>query len=121
MSLCHHLVPNEIDSTISVDPVNSYNEVGSKITFTCSIVYHKPSYIDINTGIYVEWIHGRSILNTTTNLADYSFKFTIDILKLSDAGQYNCSYHIFPTISNPNIQNSKRQFSSTSISAISKS
>ena len=121
MSKCYYLVPNEIDSIISVDPVNSYYKVGSKITLTCSIVYHKPSYIGINTGIYVEWIHGRSILNTTTNSTKHSFNFIVDDLKLSDAGQYNCSYYIFPTISNPNIRHSTRQFISTSISTISKS
>ena len=69
----------------------------------------------------MEWIRERSILNTTTNSNKNSFNFTIDKLNLSDAGQYNCSYYIFPKISNPNIKHSKRQFNSTNISAISKS
>ena len=123
MSFCHHLVPNEIDSSISIDPVNSMNsyyEVGSTITLSCSIVYHQSSHIDINAGIYIEWIHGGSILNKTTNLADHSFNFTIDELKLSDTGQYKCSYYIFPTI-NPYIQKSERKFESASITTISKS
>ena len=69
----------------------------------------------------MEWIQGESILNTTTNLTDHSFNFMVNELKLSDAGKYDCSYYIFPTISNPYIQQSERKFGSINITAISES
>lgn len=107
---------------ISVNSMNSGYEVGSTITLTCSIVYHQSSYIDIDTEIYMEWIRGESILkNTTNSLANQSFCFKINELKLSDAGKYNCSYYISPTESNPNIRQSERKFDSVSIITMSKS
>ena len=115
------LVCNEIHSNVHTNPFISYYEVGSNVTLTCSLSYNKSSFIDVNTTVYMEWTYEKSIINTTNaTLDNYFFQYTVDELKLSDAGLYNCSYFIYPAVFTPYIKPSKKHFDVTNITIISK-
>ena len=114
-------VPNKIDSTTAVSPASSYYEVGSNVTLTCSLSYKKSSFTDVNTTVYMEWTYENSIINATnTTLDNFFFQYTVDDLKLSNAGLYNCSYFIYPIMSTPYIKPSKKHFDVINITVISK-
>lgn len=120
--LYYFIVPNEIYSNISTNPVKTFYEVGSNVTLTCSISYHKSPYIDVSTTIYMEWICNKrkgSIISTIFD--DYSFHYDVDELKLSDAGEYICLYYINPTVFNPYIKPSENKYHITNITVLSKS
>ena len=119
------LVPNDFNSTVSIHPGNFYYEIGSNVTLNCSIKYQvEPSYIDVNTTLYMEWSYKSYIKNATIPLggdAQYSLDYTISWLKLSDAGQYFCLHLITAAMSDPNIKSSSIKSKTASIRAISKS
>ena len=121
------LVPNEINSTASINPLNSYYEVGSNITLTCSISYHKQLYIDIETVISIIWTNKENnFFNSTTiplikDYTEHSFQYHVANFNLSDAGQYKCS-NIHDTQQKHNfIQSSDSKYNYINITAISKS
>ena len=118
------LVPNDFDSTISIHPGNFYYEIGSNVTLKCFINYQKSSYIDVNTTLYMEWSYKGYTENATIPLggdAKHSLDYTIDWLKLSDAGHYICLHFITAAVSDPNIKFSSIKSNTASIRAISKS
>ena len=119
------LVPNEIESTLSTNPIKSYYEVGSNITLTCPIIHHKSPYIDVSTNVYMHWSHEGNERDFTTisflNYTEYYFNYTINNLKLSDAGKYTCTYYINTDGYEPYILNSTIIDYDTNITAISKS
>ena len=118
------LVPNDINSTISIHPDSFYYEIGSNVTLNCSINYQESSYIDINTTLYMEWSYKSYTKNAIIPLggdAEHSLDYTINWLKLSDAGQYLCLHFITAAVSDPNIKCSSIKNKTASIRAISKS
>ena len=118
------LVPNDFNSTISIHPDNFYYEIGSKVTLKCFINYRKSSYIDVNTTLYMEWSYERYTENANIPLggdAEHSLDYTINRLKLSDAGQYFCLHFITVPGGDPNIKFSSFKSNTASIRSISKS
>ena len=119
------LVPNEIETTLSANPIESYYEVGSNVILTCSFSYLKPSYIDISTNVYMHWSHDESEKNSTIiplmDNTEYYFTYTINNLHLSDAGKYTCTYNIKTENYKPYIHNSATKNDITNITTISKS
>ena len=121
------LVPNKINSTTSTDPLNSYYEVGSDISLNCSISYHKPSYIDIDTDVSIRWTNKENnFLNNTTiplikDYTEHTLQYHVTNFNLSDAGKYKCSI-IHQTQQNHSfIQSSDSKYNYIDITAISKS
>ena len=118
------LVPNDFNSTISIHPNNFYYEIGSNVTLNCSINYQESSYIDINTTLYMEWSYKSYTKNAIIPLAgdvEQSLDYTINRLKLSDAGQYFCLHFITAAMSDLNIKSSSIKNKTASIRSISKS
>ena len=118
------LVPNGINSTISIHPDSFYYEIGSNVTLNCSINYKESSYIDVDTDLYMEWNYKGYTENINIPLggdAEYSLDYTINQLKLSDAGQYYCLHFITAPGGDPNIKSSSIKSKTASIRAISKS
>ena len=118
------LVPNDFNSTTSIHPDNVYYEIGSNVTLNCSINYQESSYIDVNTTLYMEWSYKSYTKNASIPLggdAEHSLDYTINWLKLSDAGQYLCLHFITAAVSDPNIKSSSIKSKTASIKAISKS
>ena len=118
------LVPNDISSTISIDPDKFYYEIGSNVTLSCSINHQKSSYIDVDSTLYVEWNY-KNYTKITDILLDrdvrHSLEYTIYWLKLSDAGQYYCLHYITATVGDSNIISSSIINKTASIRANSKS
>ena len=121
------LVPNEINSTTSINPLNSYYEVGSDITLNCSISYNKPSYIDIGTNVSIKWNNNENnFLNNTTipfikDYTEHTFQYHVTNFNLSDAGKYKCSIIHQTQQKYDFIQNSDSKYNYIDITAISKS
>ena len=118
------LVPNDFNSTISVHPDSLYYEIGSNATLSCSINYQDSSYIDVNTILYIEWSYKSYTKNANISLggdAEHSLDYTINRLKLSDAGQYICLHFITAAVNDLNIKSSSSKNKTASIRAISKS
>ena len=118
------LVPNDFNSIISIHPNNFYYEIGSNVTLNCSINYQESSYIDVNTTLYMEWNYKSYTKNANILLggdAEHSLDYTINQLKLSDAGHYICLHFITAAVSDPNIKSSSIKSNTASIRAISKS
>ena len=118
------LVPNYFNSTISIHPNNFYYEIGSNVTLNCFINYQESSYVDVGTDIYMEWKYKSYTKNVSIPLggdAEHSLDYTINWLKLSDAGQYLCLHFITAAVSDPNIKSSSIKSKTASIRAISKS
>ena len=118
------LVPNDISSAISIDPDNFYYEIGSNVTLGCSINYQISSHIDVDSTLYIEWNY-KNYTKITNILLDrdvkHSLEYTINWLKLSDAGQYYCLHYITATVGDPNIISSSIKNKTASIRANSKS
>ena len=118
------LVPNDFNSTISIHPDSFYYEIGSNVSLNCSINYQESSYIDVNTALYMEWNYKSNTKNANILLggdAEHSLDYTINQLKLSDAGHYICLHFITAAVSDPNIKSSSIKSNTASIRAISKS
>ena len=114
-------VTNEIESTTAVNPDTSYYEVDSNINLTCSIRYVQSTYIDVGTRVHINWMPGG--VSTSTVLHEntsHSLQYTIQNLKLSQAGQYKCLYSIDTAEPNFYINPSVTKSDVISITAISK-
>ena len=94
-----------------MDPVQSYYEVGSNITLTCSVTYPNSPLIDINTTVYIHWRNYSNItIQSYTAPNDYkehTLNYTISNMRLSDAGQYTCYFFINVTTNRHHIIESK--------------
>ena len=118
------LVPNEIDSAVYVNPNQTYYEVGSEITLTCAISYYKPSYIDVNTRVYMQWTKEINLTDITIPLieiTEHNLTHTINSLKLSNAGMYSCTFFIETVDFEPSIPHSSVKDDAIGVIAISKS
>ena len=95
------LVPND---KIPVIPHQSVYDAGSDITLSCSVIYPYSSYIDIDTNLTLQWFNSSNhTLNSSTIINDYNghtLTYTISNARLSDAGQYTCSFFINTSVPN---------------------
>ena len=97
----HVTVPNTVIPAIVLTPHQSEYAVGNDITLSCSVIYSFPH--DLDTNLTIQWLNSSShILHSITNINNYTehtLNYTIYNSRLSDAGQYTCSFFI--TTSNP--------------------
>ena len=114
------LVPNRVKPTIH--PLKSH-EVASSVTLSCSVTYPQSDLIDVATNVILQWSdYANHILNFSDDpLTDYAtLNYTISNVKLSDAGQYNCSSFISTTTDNPFIMTSDTMTNMVNVSINSK-
>ena len=86
------LVPSSTNEFVDLNPSQSYYEVGSSVMLTCSIpISH---YIDTNVIIYIQWNNNNTqSISIKSNIKEFNHSITLNQLKLSDAGEYNCTYY----------------------------
>ena len=121
--LFYIIVPNEYSSSITVNPDKSYYDIGSSIVLHCNVLYHKSLLIDVKTSLFMEWSYINGIKNTAFPLndnAEHTINYTINNIKLSDAGQYTCSYYINTLVDHLHILHSANKTIYTNITAASK-
>ena len=115
------LVPNRVTPTIY--PLKSLYEVASSVTLSCSVTYPQSDLIDVATNMILQWSnYSNHVLDFSIGpLTDYAtLNYTISNVKLSDAGQYNCSSFINTTTDNPFILTSDTMTNVVNVSINSK-
>ena len=114
------LVPNRVRPTIH--PLKSHYEVASNVTLFCSVTYPQSDLIDVATNMTLQWYSNHHVMNFSVGpLTDYAtLNYTISNVKLSDAGQYNCSSFISTTTDNPFILTSDTMTNMVNVSINSK-
>ena len=105
----------------TIHPLKSHYEVASNITLSCSVTYPQSDLIDFATNMILQW-HSNHVMNFSVGpLTDYAtLNYTISNVKLSDAGQYNCSSFINTTTDNPFILKSDTMTDMVNVSINSK-
>ena len=92
------LVPNDKVPVINLIPHQSVYGPGSDIILSCSVTYPYSSYIDVNASLTLQWFNSSNhTLNSSTIINDYNgqtLTYIISNARLSDAGQYICSFFI---------------------------
>ena len=83
--------------TLTITPFDSYYEAGSNVTLSCNVAEPTP-LVDINTTVYVMWMSHKSLLSQI--FIQNLFNHTIENVKLSDAGEYNCTYYLTSATNN---------------------
>ena len=115
------LVPNRVRPTIH--PLKTHYEVASNVILSCSVTYPQSDLNDVATNMILQWFnYSNHVLSVHVGpLTDYAtLNYTISNVKLSDAGQYNCSSFINTTTDNPFILTSNTMTNMVSVSIISK-
>ena len=87
-----------------VHSLKSPYEVASNVTLSCSVIYPQSDLIDVDTNMILQLSnYSNHVLNFSVDpLTDYAtLNYTISNVKLSDAGQYNCSSFINITTDSP--------------------
>ena len=115
------LVPNRVRPTIH--PLKSHYEVASNVTLSCSVTYPQSDLIVVDTNVILQWSnYSNLVLNFSVGpLTDYAtLNYTISNVKLSDAGQYNCSSFINTTTKNLFILTSDTMTNAVTVSINSK-
>ena len=103
-------VPNTVIPAIVLIPHQSEYNVGNDITLSCSVIYSFPH--DLDTNLTIQWLNSSNhTLHSITNINNYTehtLNYTIYNSRLSDAGQYTCSFFINTSISHPYISSSNK-------------
>ena len=74
-----------------VTPSQSYYEVDSSVTLTCSVPISR--YIDTDVIINIQWNNNNTqSISVESNIKKFNHSITLHQLKLSNAGEYNCIY-----------------------------
>ena len=112
---CYIIVP--INSTsLVLNALQSHYEVGSNVTLTCSVTKPNPHHVDIDTTVNIQWSSKKNPLKQyNTHSYNKGFTHTLDNVKLSDAGEYNCSYYLTSANDNPYIKPSDIKMEATSV------
>ena len=99
-----------------ITPKKFYHRVGSNITFTCSVPLS--SYVDIDTILIIRWSNNVSQMINLLSHSDHEFhehNITVSSLKLTDAGEYTCTYYFINTINNEFVIDSDEKIVNTSV------
>ena len=87
-----YLVPSSINEFVDLNPSRSYYEVGSSVMLNCSIPISR--YIDTDVIINIQWNNNiTQSISVESNIKEFNHSITLNQLKLSDAGEYNCTYY----------------------------
>ena len=113
------LVPSSINAFVDLIPSQSYYEVGSsvKLTFRVPISH----YIDTDVIINIQWnINTSQSISIEPSIEKFNHSITLNQLKLSDAGEYNCTYYFSSANKNQFVISNYRKTVTNSISIKSK-
>ena len=87
-----HVVPSLINALVDLTPSQAYYEAGSDVLLTCSIPIS--CYIDTDVIINIQWNNSiTQSISVESNIKEFNHSITLNRLKLSDAGEYNCTYY----------------------------
>ena len=88
-----------------LSPTESYYEVGTDVTLSCKVTDPNSPLVDINTTVNIKWSSNKSI-SQQHSIHPYNsyFNHTLTNIKLSNAGEYNCTYYLNSTTNNPYIK-----------------
>ena len=116
------LVSNGNIPVINLIPHQSVYNTGSDITLSCSVFYkYSSTYIDANTNLTLQWFNSSNhTLNSSTIINDYNghtLTYTISNARLSDAGQYTCSFFISTSVPHIVASNSTENFITINITS----
>ena len=106
-------------ASVGLTPSKSYYEVGSSVMLTCSIpISH---YIDTDVIINIQWSNNiTQSISIESNIQEFNHSITFNQLKLSDAGEYNCTYYFAGANKNLFVLSSDRKTATNNISIKSK-
>ena len=106
-------------ASVGLTPSQSYYEVGSSVILTCSIpISH---YIDTDVIINIQWSNNiTESISIESNIKEFYHSITFNQLKLSDAGEYNCTYYLISANDNPYIKPSEVKTEVTNVTIKSK-
>ena len=95
-------------TSLVLNALQPHYEVGSNVTLTCFVTNSDPHQVDINTTVNIQWSSKRNPLKQShTHSYNKGFTHTLTQLKLSDAGEYNCSYYLTSANDSPYIKPSE--------------
>ena len=117
---CYFIVP--INSTsLVLNDLQPHYEVGSNVTLTCFVTKSNPHHVDINTTVNIKWSsHKRTSNQYSSHSYNENLNHILTKLKLSDAGEYNCSYYLTSTTNNLYIKQSNVNANTTHVTIKSK-
>ena len=117
---CYFIVP--INSTsLVLNALQPHYEVGSNVTLTCFVTKPNPHHVDINTTVNIQWSSHKRISNQKSIYSyNKNFNFILTQLKLSDAGEYKCSYYLTSANDNPYFKPSEAKMKATNVTIKSK-
>ena len=106
-------------ASVGLTPLQSYYKVGSSVMLTCSIpISH---YIDTDVIVNIQWNNNiTQNISTQSNIQEFNHNITLNRLKLSDAGEYNCTYYFASADENQFVISSDRKTVTNNISIKSK-
>ena len=77
---------------VYITPSQSYYEVGSSVTLTCSIPISQ--YIDTDVIINIQWNNNiTQSISVESNIKEFNHSITLNQPNLLDAGEYSCTYY----------------------------
>ena len=86
------LVPSLNSAFVDLIPSQSFYEVGSSVKLTCSLQVSR--YIDTDVIINIQWNNNiTQSISIESSINEFNHSIIFNQLKLSDAGEYNCTYY----------------------------
>ena len=108
-----------MNAFVDLIPSQSFYEVGNSINLTCSILISH--YIDTDIMINIQWNNNiTQSISTKSSIREFNHSITLNQLKLSDAGEYNCTYYFASADENIFVISSDRKTVTNNISIKSK-
>lgn len=91
----HCLVPIS-NTALIISPLLSYFDYGSTASLTCYVSSSATSTDDIiGTAVNIQWTKSNATLKSASSFDyDTNFTHTLNNIKLSDAGEYNCTFFL---------------------------
>ena len=111
--LCYSLVPIN-NTSLVLNALQSHYEVGSNVTLTCFVTNSNPHHVD--TTVNIQWSsQNNSLKQSHTHSYNRGFTHTLTQIKLSDAGEYKCSYYLTSANDSPYIKQSEVNIGVTTV------
>ena len=95
-----YLVP--INSTsLVLSPTDYFYGVGRNVALFCYVTEPNSSLVDIDTIMNIKWSPQEQY---SIHPYNKNFNYSLTNIKLSDAGEYKCTYYLTSTTNNPYIK-----------------